>query len=137
MTLCHVPERGELKIQTSGWEDDNDGYYGHSYLWYLSLPTLPPLWCPWCPSKVGALNDNDNIGVLMKRYCANTIAGYCSNNFGVGYHDDPSNLAVGDSGTGDFNLRYRIEQFFVYPPTTQPPVAPKLPTAPTQPPVLR
>jgi hypothetical protein len=130
-----VPEKGELKIQTTGWEDDNDGYYGHGYLWYLALPE----WSPIGPSKLGALNDNDYIGVLRHNYCSTITPeneGRCDGgaNFGIGPHNDPSNLAVGDSGTGDFNLRYRIEQVSITPPTTQPPAAPKLPT---QPPVLK
>lgn len=62
-----VPDKGELKIQTGGWEDGNDGYYGRRL---LSFP--PP---------AGALNDNDKIGIVIKPYTA-------ANNFGVGPHSD-------------------------------------------------
>jgi hypothetical protein len=124
-----VPEKGELKIMTSGWEDDNDGYYGHGYLYYLALPWYSPI----SPDKVGALNDNDPIGVLIKYYCSVTNGEYCSGNFGIGFHDDPSNYAYKDSGTGDFNLRYRIEQLSVTQPTTQPPVGHLPTTSTTQP----
>jgi hypothetical protein len=109
-----VPDKGVLKIQTSGWEDDNDGYYGRRI---LSFP--PP---------AGALNDNDKIGVVIKPYTA-------ANNFGIGPHSDFSGTTGPSETNRDFTLNYRIQQLGFTPPTTQPPA--KLPTAPTQPPVLK
>jgi hypothetical protein len=111
-----VPQSGELKIQTTGWEDDNDEYYGRSL---LSFP--PP---------AGALNDNDKIGIVQKTYTA-------ANNFGIGPHSDSSATTSDSETANDFALNYRIEQLGISPPTTRPPVAQPPPSAPTQPPVLR
>lgn len=115
--IVTVPEKGELKFQTSGWEDDNDGYYGRSL---LSFP--PP---------AGALNDNDKIGIVIKRDGFYTAA----NNFGIGPHSDFSESTGPSETNRDFTLNYRIEQLSITPPTTRPPA--QLPTAPTQPPLLR
>ena len=104
----------KLTIQAIGRENDNDGYYGHSNLYYLALP----FWSPTGPTKLGALDDNDNIGVLIDRYCSRTIEGRCSGNFGIGNHDGISNYDVG-GGIGDFNLRYRIEQVSVTQPSVR------------------
>jgi hypothetical protein len=122
--IVTVPEKGELKIQTTGWEDDNDGYYGHGYLWYLALP----LWSPIGPSKLGALNDNDPTGIILTRYCSVSIEDRCSGNFGIGRHNDLSVEGHGAKG-GDFELRYHIEQLSITAPTT-PPTA-QLPTPPS------
>jgi hypothetical protein len=113
-----VPEKGELKIKTSGWESDNDSYYGHSYLYYLLLP----FYNPFGNDKIGALNTNDKIGAIGTTYTA-------ADNFGIGGHDDPS-LPDGPDTSNDFILYYHIEQIGIQPPeqpTTQPP-------QPTQPP---
>ena len=123
-----VPEKGELRIRSAGWENDNDGYYGHSILYWLALP----FYNPFGPDKLEVLNDNDKIGVLIKPpYTA-------ANNFGIGTQVEVSQPAPsGDTETaGDFAMVYRIEQLSVSPPTTRPPVA-QPPSAPTQPPVLR
>jgi len=110
-----VPEKGELKIQTTGWEDDNDGYYGRSLL------SLPP------PAL--ALNDNDKIGIVIKAYTA-------ANNFGIGRHSDSSETTSDSETANDFALNYRIEQLGISPPTTRPPVAqPPVAQSPTAPPV--
>lgn len=115
-----VPENGQLKIQTSGWESDPiDDCFGKS---------ITRLLYDYC---LGPGSDNDNIGLIQNYYDK-------SINFGIGPHaaDSIRNPREGDiDTTRDFNLRYRIEQVSVTPPTTQPPA--KLPTAPTQPPVLR
>lgn len=115
-----VPENGQLKIQTSGWESDPiDDCFGKS---------ITRLLYDYC---FGPGSDNDNIGLIQNYYDK-------SINFGIGPHaaDSIRNPREGDiDTTRDFNLRYRIEQVSVTPPTTQPPA--KLPTAPTQPPVLR
>jgi hypothetical protein len=117
-----VPENGKLRIQSTGWEDDNDGYYGHGYLWYLALPPYSPIG----PDKAGALNDNDKIGVVITEYST-------AENFGIGPHSDASQQH-GDSETlGDFNLNYHIEQLSKISPSK--PTA-QLPTGPQEPPVL-
>ncbi len=65
------------------------------------------------------MNWKPYIGVLRHYYCSvitSENVGRCDKgNFGVGFHDDPSSLAVGESGTGDFNLRYRIASLSVTP----------------------
>jgi hypothetical protein len=119
-----VPEKGELRIQTTGWEDDNDGYYGHSFLYWLLLPTFSPVG----PSKSGALNTDDKIGFINGRYNA-------ANSFGIGFHPENSGTSGPSNTAGDFILNYRIEQLSISPPTTRPPA--QLPSEPTQPPLLR
>jgi TolA-binding protein len=94
-----VSEKDELKLKTTGWEDDQDGYFGHSYAWFLALPW----WNPFGPDKLGALNDNDKIGFVRAAYDA-------TENFGIGPHND-SSVRDGPSDTNkDFTLNYRIEQ---------------------------
>jgi hypothetical protein len=106
-----VPEKGALKIRTTGWERDAvDDYFGRS----VSL-------------KPSLLNNNDRIGLLSKDFSA-------ANNFGIGSHADFSARNVDSDTNRDFNLRYRIEQVSITPPTNQP--SSQLPSAPTKPPVL-
>lgn len=94
-----VPENGELRIKTTGWESDNDSYFGHGYLWYLALP----FYSPFGPDKLGALNDNDKIGFMQAIYNA-------TDNFGIGPQNETS-IRDGPSDTNeDFTLNYRIEQ---------------------------
>jgi hypothetical protein len=116
-----VPQSGVLKIQTSGWESDPiDDCFGKS---------ITRLLYDYC---LGPGSDNDNIGLILNRYSS-------PDNFGIGPHPMYSirNPSGGDIDTDrDFILNYRIQQLVAYPPTTQPPVG-RLPTGPTQPPVLR
>ncbi|MGA9319394.1 MAG: hypothetical protein WBV84_15185 [Nitrososphaeraceae archaeon] len=56
-----VPETGELKIKTTGWEDDNDGYYGEK---------LVDCYFGGCSIPIGALNDNDKIGFVSSVHTA-------------------------------------------------------------------
>lgn len=116
--ILTVPEKGQLKIKTTGWEDDNDGYYGKS------LASFPP--------PVGALNDNDKIGFLQALFAADT-------NFGIGSHSDSSVPAQGDDSDSetnkDFTLNYHIEQLSIIPPTSTSKA--KLSSSPTTAPSLK
>ncbi len=94
-----VPDNGELKIKSTGWESDNDDCY------------LP--WSPiHCQPVVLAAHDNDKIGYVENVYT-------CSENFGTldPPHSPPEHYAAsrpmsdGDDETdADYILSYHIEQ---------------------------
>ena len=102
-----VPENGELKIKTTGWESDGgDGYYGTQLINCNAIP-------PHCEIPIGAVTDNNQIGLVEKTWTK-------AKNFGVGI--GPPNppprqsqtsipASAGDSETDrDFILNYHIEQ---------------------------
>jgi len=100
-----VPENGELRIKTTGWESDDDKFFGRE-----EPPTCVP---PYDIECAEAADVNEPIGYVEKVWTKAT-------NFGTGEgppalppeQHEFSRTAEGDSETnGDFVLNYHIEQF--------------------------